>query len=85
MITAIYFDGQTARRHAVTVLIHKGIVAISGEGIRRSIRLSKLDVSERLDNAPRILRLPDGSAVHSNDAGLDRCCATLSAAHGKPH
>lgn len=72
MITAIYFDGQSARRHTVTVLIHRGIVAISGEGIRRSIRLSKLDVSERLDNAPRILRLPDGGSVHSNDAGLDR-------------
>jgi len=72
MITAIYFDGQSARPHTVTVLIHRGVVAISGEGIRRSIRLSKLDVSERLDNAPRILRLPDGGAVHSTDTGLDR-------------
>ncbi|HZW12674.1 MAG TPA: M48 family metallopeptidase [Noviherbaspirillum sp.] len=72
MITATYFDGQTARRHEVTVLIHKRIVAISGEGIRRSVRLSKLDISERLDNAPRILRLPDGGALHSNDPALDR-------------
>lgn len=72
MITATYFDGQTARRHEVTLLIHKGIVAISGEGVRRSIRLAKLDISERLEHAPRILRLPDGGSVHSSDAALDK-------------
>ncbi|GAB3538944.1 M48 family metallopeptidase [Noviherbaspirillum agri] len=72
MISAIYFDGQTARRHEVTVLIHKRIVAISGEGIRRSIRLSKLNISERLDTAPRILHLPDGGALHVTDSGIER-------------
>lgn len=72
MITATYFDGQTARRQTVTLLIHKGIVAISGDGMRRSVRLSKLDISEQLDHAPRILRLPDGGSLHSSDAGLDK-------------
>lgn len=72
IISAIYFDGQTARRHPVTLLIHKRIVAISGEGVRRSVRLSKLDISERLEQAPRILRLPDGASIHSMDPGLDR-------------
>lgn len=72
MITATYFDGQSARRQPVTLLIHKRIVAINGDGVRRSYRLSKLAVSERLDHAPRILRLPDGGFIHSSDPGLDR-------------
>ncbi|HJV82342.1 M48 family metallopeptidase [Noviherbaspirillum sp.] len=72
MITATYFDGQSARSQAVTLLIHKRIVAIDGDGVRRSYRLSRLDVSERLDHAPRILRLPGGGFIHSSDPGLDR-------------
>lgn len=72
MITATYYDGQTARAHPVMLLIHKRIVAISGEGVRRSVRLSKLKISERLEHAPRILRLPEGGYIHSSDPALDR-------------
>ncbi|HJV74889.1 MAG TPA: M48 family metallopeptidase [Noviherbaspirillum sp.] len=72
MITAIYYDGQSARAHSVMLLIHKRIVAINGEGVRRSARLSKLSVSERLEHAPRILRFPDGGFIQSSDPGLDR-------------
>jgi Zn-dependent protease with chaperone function len=72
MIAAIYFDGQTTRRQPVTLMIHKRVVAISGDGIRRSAGLSKLDISERLEHAPRIMRLPDGCFVEVSDPALDK-------------
>lgn len=72
MISADYFDGQSARRVPVTVLLHRGIVAISGEGVRRSVRLRQMDVSEKLARAPRILRFTDGAYLETRDPGLDR-------------
>lgn len=72
MIDAIYFDGQTTRPHRVNLLLHKGIVAIQGDGIRRSVRLSKLIVSEKLTHAPRLLRFMDGSFVEVIHPSLDK-------------
>ncbi|RJF97949.1 M48 family metallopeptidase [Noviherbaspirillum saxi] len=72
MIDAYFFDGSSTRRHAVQLFIHKGIVAMSGEGVRRSVRLSKVQVSERLEHAPRILRLPDGGHIESSDPSLEK-------------
>jgi Zn-dependent protease with chaperone function len=67
MIDAIYFDGKSSRRHRVTVLIHKRVLALRGEGLRRNERLSRMDVSERLQHAPRILRFPDGAFIEAGD------------------
>jgi len=79
MIDAIYFDGQTTQPHPVTMLIHKGIVAMRGKGIHLNIRLSQLGISERLDHAPRIVRLPNGGFIEiSNASGF----AAMLAAHG---
>lgn len=72
MINATYFDGQSSRRQPVELLIHKRIVAIIGPDVRRSVRLSRIDVSEPLEHAPRILRLPDGAFIESSDPGLAR-------------
>ncbi|RJG05300.1 hypothetical protein D3870_04060 [Noviherbaspirillum cavernae] len=72
MISATYFDGQTTRRHPVTLMMHKGVIAVTGEGIRRSVRLSKLNVSERLEHAPRIMRFPDGGFVEVQHRSLDK-------------
>lgn len=75
MIDAIYFDGLTTRRHAVTVIIHKRVVAMRGPGVHRTLRLSQLDISERLQHAPRILRFPDGGFIEVSDAQLDKMLA----------
>jgi Zn-dependent protease with chaperone function len=75
MIEAHYFDGESSQRHPVTLLLHRGIVAISGESVRRSLRLSQIQVSERMESAPRILRLPDGGLIEVRDAKLDRLLA----------
>lgn len=75
MIDATYFDGQTTRRQPVTVIIHKRVVAMRGPGVHRTIRLSQLNISERLQHAPRILRFPDGGFIEVSDARLDRMLA----------
>ncbi|HVL75649.1 MAG TPA: M48 family metallopeptidase [Noviherbaspirillum sp.] len=72
MIHATYFDGRSSRRHPVTVLFHKGVVAIEGENLRRSVRLRQVRISEPLARAPRILTLPDGAYLESRDAKLDK-------------
>lgn len=75
MIDAIYFDGRSTRRQPVTLIIHKRVVALRGAGIRRSIRLSQLDISERLQHAPRILRFPEGDFLEISDPALDKMLA----------
>ena len=73
MIDAIYYDGINSRRHPVTLVIQKRVLAMRGAGVRRNERLSKMDVSERLQHAPRILRFPDGAFIEASDhRRLDR-------------
>ena len=75
MIDAIYFDGQTTRRHPVTLVLHKRIAVMRGAGIHQSVRLSQLQVSERLDHAPRILQFPNGGTLHVTDRKFDKMLA----------
>lgn len=64
MTDAMYYDGESARRQPVTLVIHQRVLAMRGaDGLHRSIRLSRLDISERLDHAPRLLRFPDGGHI----------------------
>lgn len=73
MIDAIYYDGNTSRRYPVTLYIQKRVLAMRGEGVRRTARLSQMEVSERLENAPRILRFSDGAFIEASDQRkLDR-------------
>lgn len=67
MIDAVYFDGQSTRRYAVAVLLHKGVMVLSGDGIRRSVKLSQLRISEPLEAAPRILQMADGASLEVTD------------------
>lgn len=75
MIDAIYFDGCSTRRQPVTLVIHKRVVSVRGGGIHRSMRLSRLDISERLQHAPRILRFPEGDFLEISDPALDHMLA----------
>lgn len=78
MIDAIYFDGRTTRRQPVTMVMLNGVVAVRGDGIRHNMKLSRIDISERLEHAPRIMRFPDGEYMEVSSSGLDK----LLAAHG---
>lgn len=76
MIDAVYFDGLSTRRQAVTMLIHKRIVVMRGKGIHLNVRLSQLTISERLDHAPRIVYLPKGGFIEISDhRGFDSMLA----------
>jgi Zn-dependent protease with chaperone function len=75
MIDAHYYDGQSTRRHPITLIIHKRIVSMRGMGLHRSIRLSQLKISEPLEHAPRILRFPDGALIEVADKKLDKLLA----------
>jgi predicted Zn-dependent protease len=67
MIDAIYYDGNNSRRYPVTLVISKRVVSMRGTGVHRNARLSQMNVSERLDHAPRILRFPDGAFIEASD------------------
>jgi Zn-dependent protease with chaperone function len=72
MIDAIYFDGLSTRRNPVTLIIHKRVIVMRGEGVRRNARLSQVGISERLEHAPRILRFADGATVEIADRKFDK-------------
>jgi Zn-dependent protease with chaperone function len=70
MIDATYFDGHTTRPRPVRLLIHDGVVAMSSPGFRRTVRLTDIVVSEWLEHAPRMMRLPNGGVLEVSDPGL---------------
>ena len=71
MIAAHYYDGNSSRCMRIELVIHGGVAVINGEDVHRSIPLLKLDISEPLEHAPRILRLPDGAVIESDDPLLE--------------
>ncbi|MFC3107799.1 M48 family metallopeptidase [Undibacterium arcticum] len=75
LIHATYFDGQGTTQYPVVLLIHKGILAIRGDCVSRSAKLSQLAISERLSQAPRILRFPDDGFIQVWHPALDRLLA----------
>ncbi len=72
MLDAIYYDAKSTRRLPVTVVVHKRVVAMRGTGIHRTIHLSQLAISERLQYAPRILRFPEGDFIEVADKKFDQ-------------
>jgi Zn-dependent protease with chaperone function len=75
MIKGIYFDGQTTRRLPVEIAMKKRVLGIRGDGLLQQHRLSKLAISERLEDAPRIIYFPDGGCVHIKDRKLNALLA----------
>ena len=67
ILSATYFDGQSARRHAVELLYHNGVLAISGD-VRRACPVRDVQVAERMHSTTRKLVLPDGAYLEVTDA-----------------
>lgn len=81
-VAAAYFDGRTARRHAVQLDVAAGRWRVRGDFGERTGTLAELTVSEPLGQAPRTLHWPDGAYCEVGDhAGFARL---LSAAGHQP-
>jgi Zn-dependent protease with chaperone function len=61
MITAHYFDGQSARLQAVTLILKDAVLSVVGFGLDKRYRLADTRMAEPFANAPGVLYFNDGS------------------------
>ena len=77
ILPASYYDGKSSRRHAVELMYHNGVLAISGD-VRRVCQMREVHVLERIHSATRKLVLPDGAYLEVMDAaGFDTLIAEM--------
>jgi Zn-dependent protease with chaperone function len=71
--SAIYFDGESTRAHAVEILLDEaGVLHVSGLSAPVSHPVAAVQVSPRLGNTVRSIAFPDGARAESdNQAALD--------------
>ena len=67
-LPAHYFDGTSARAHAVTLQLRGDALHIQGVGIDRSIALREVQWPERTRHGLRIAHLAGGGLVRGDDA-----------------
>lgn len=83
MLQVNYFDGQTSRRHPVTLDLQDGEWRVTGEQVQRRIKVELARLSEKIGNAPRQLHFEDAAyCLISDHAALE---AMLHAAGMQPH
>ncbi|SFB95052.1 Peptidase family M48 [Polaromonas sp. OV174] len=68
LLPARYFDGVSARAHAVRLQLQDGFLLISGDGIQRSLALSDVQWPERTRHGGRVAYLKDGGSVQCADS-----------------
>ena len=67
-VAADYFDGRSARAHAVRVHVADGHLVIVGDGVRRREPLATVQWPERTRHGARLLHLGDGASLHCRDS-----------------
>ena len=67
-IAAEYFDGRSARAHAVQLQWAGQELLILGANLHVRVAASRLIWPERTRHGPRVLQLQDGGSVHCGDA-----------------
>ena len=78
-VSANYFDGRSAKAHAVVLSLIDGVLSMRGAGIARDDVITTLRVSEPMGAAPRLISFPDGTHCEVRDhAGM---AAMLAATH----
>ncbi len=76
-VSAEYFDGRSAKAHAVMLTLADGVLSVRGDTVQRDDPITTLRVSEPMGAAPRLVSFPDGAHCEVRDhAGM----ATLLAA-----
>jgi Zn-dependent protease with chaperone function len=72
-VQAQYFDGRSARAHAVTLTLNGSMLSLRGEAVQRDEDIAALRVSEPMGRAPRLVSFPDGAHCEVRDhAGMER-------------
>lgn len=67
MINAIYYDGKSARRFAVTLQIDRHMLLVRGAEIAREAALPQLTIHAPLGYTPRIVEFADGARLEISD------------------
>jgi Zn-dependent protease with chaperone function len=67
-LTAVYFDGQSAKAHAVQLQFTGDQLHILGETIERSVKTRDVQWPERTRHGKRIAHLPGGGLVQTDDS-----------------
>lgn len=67
MVSARYFDGRSTRVHAVTVTLLGDELSVTGQDVDFRIPFDQVKVDERLGQAARRLRFPDGGFCEVSD------------------
>lgn len=71
-LTASYFDGVTAKAQTVTLRLLGGDLALTGEGVERTIRAADVQWPERTRHGIRVAYFVDGGSVQcANSAAWD--------------
>ena len=66
-ITADYFDGRSARPHAVRLRLAAGQLHIDGEGVSRVVPMRHVQWPERQRHGARVAHLSDGASLQAHD------------------
>jgi len=78
---AIYFDGQSARLHRVSLTLDAEAFTVSGDGIERRDPIGAVQVMEPIGRTPRVVRFVGGASCEIQDRDA---FAAMLAAHGVP-
>ncbi len=75
-VQAQYFDGRSAKAHAVTLTLAGSRLSLRGEALTREDDITTLRVSEPMGAAPRLISYPDGAHCEVRDhQGMARLLA----------
>lgn len=69
-LAAQYFDGRSARGHAVQLSCDNGLLMVRGETVARTEQTSALELSPRLGRTRRRIAFPDGAVCELEDDAL---------------
>lgn len=67
-LPAEYFDGRSARAHAVRLRREGVLLHVTGEGVDLRVPLARIRWPERTRHGVRVAELPDGGSLHCADA-----------------
>ena len=69
-LAAQYFDGRSARGHAVQLSCENGLLLVRGETVARTEQTTALELSPRLGRTRRRIGFPDGAVCELDDDPL---------------